>query len=97
MDYNEAATAPINFAGLAIGNGCVNDTVQNNDEFVEFLHAENLIPEDAKPRNEAAAYAQMIRHIGYTPNYVRCCPPLICVLHRTSPPSSLFMCSLCAW
>jgi hypothetical protein len=27
----EGAGVPINFAGVAIGNGCVNNTVQNTD------------------------------------------------------------------
>jgi len=82
LDYNEniataaATTAvaptakqPINFQGVVIGNGCVNNTVQNTDEFVKFQHECNLIPADANPRNEAAAYAQMISYLGYEPNY----------------------------
>lgn len=69
MDHNEVSSTPINFGGLAIGNGCVNDTIQGNEDFVEFLHAENLIPEDSNPKTQTTAYTQMIRHIGYTPNY----------------------------
>ena len=72
MNYNEgqaSTSQSINLAGLVIGNGCVNNTVQNTDAYIDFLHAQNLIPDDAKPRNEAAAEAMMIKHIGYTPNY----------------------------
>lgn len=77
MDHNEVSSTPINFGGLAIGNGCVNDTIQGNEDFVEFLHAENLIPEDSNPKTQTTAYTQMIRHIGYTPNYVRTAPMLL--------------------
>ena len=72
MSYNNARSSgdiAINLAGLLIGNGCVNDTVQNGDRYIEFLHEENLIPADAKPRNQLAAEAAMVKYIGYTPNY----------------------------
>ncbi|KAJ1432502.1 Alpha/Beta hydrolase protein [Ochromonadaceae sp. CCMP2298] len=65
----EGAGVPINFAGVAIGNGCVNNTVQNTEQFVKFQHECHLIPEDANPRTQAAAYASMISHLGYEPNY----------------------------
>ena len=72
MNYNEAlseSSSQINLAGLFIGNGCVNNTVQNGDTYIDFLHAQKLIPDDATPRNEATAEAMMIKHIGYSPNY----------------------------
>jgi hypothetical protein len=47
----------------------VNNTVQNTEEFVKFLHEENLIPSDANPKNQGAAELEMIKYIGYTPNY----------------------------
>lgn len=51
LDHNEENTAnPINLAGVVIGNGCVNDTVQNGEQYINFLHAENLIPADSKPK-----------------------------------------------
>lgn len=69
LDYNEKASSKINFAGVVIGNGCVNDTVQNGDEYIKFLHEAKLIPADSKPRNQGAAEVEMIKYIGYTPNY----------------------------
>jgi len=69
LDYNTDATSKINFGGVAIGNGCVNDTVQNGDQFIKFQHAENLISDDSNPRNEASARTEMTKYIGYTPNY----------------------------
>ena len=59
----------INFGGAVIGNGCVNDTVQNTDEFIKFQHENNLIPADAEPRSYVAAQAQMVSFLGYEPNY----------------------------
>jgi carboxypeptidase C (cathepsin A) len=59
----------INFAGAIIGNGCVNNTVQNTDEYIKFQHETNLIPETSHPKTMAQADAAMINYIGYTPNY----------------------------
>jgi len=70
LNYNEEhMETPIPLQGVVIGNGCVNDTVQNTDTFVEFQHEANLIPEDANPKNMGTAEAAMIEHIGYQPNY----------------------------
>lgn len=59
----------INFVGVAIGNGCINNTVQDTAKFVEFQHSENLIPADASPQSEGTSRAMMDKHLGYTPNY----------------------------
>lgn len=70
MDYNEANPSnTINFAGTVIGNGCVNNTVQNTEQYVKFQHAANLIPESSNPKTMVAAESAMIKNIGYTPNY----------------------------
>jgi cathepsin A (carboxypeptidase C) len=70
LNYNEVNTeTPIPLQGVVIGNGCVNDTVQNTETFVEFQHEAGLIPEDANPKNMGTAEAAMVEHIGYTPNY----------------------------
>jgi carboxypeptidase C (cathepsin A) len=72
LNFNEDqqdSAKMINFAGVAIGNGCVNDTVQNTEQFVNFQHAQNLIPADSNPKTEGQAYAQMISFLGYEPNY----------------------------
>jgi carboxypeptidase C (cathepsin A) len=72
LDFNAKAsssTPKINFAGAVIGNGCVNNTVQNTDEYVKFLHNENLIPASSNPRTQLQAQSAMVQHIGYTPNY----------------------------
>eukprot|EP00620_Florenciella_sp_RCC1587_P002347 CAMPEP_0182596992 /NCGR_PEP_ID=MMETSP1324-20130603/85366_1 /TAXON_ID=236786 /ORGANISM="Florenciella sp., Strain RCC1587" /LENGTH=53 /DNA_ID=CAMNT_0024814713 /DNA_START=1 /DNA_END=159 /DNA_ORIENTATION=+ len=51
MDFNEAqaadsggGAAAIPLKGVAIGNGCVNDTVQGTEPYVEFLKENDLIP-----------------------------------------------------
>ena len=69
----------INFGGMAIGNGCVNNTVQNTERFVEFQHNCNLIPATSNPKNEAQAYAAMISYIGYEPNYYGMFPTTLLV------------------
>jgi carboxypeptidase C (cathepsin A) len=72
LDYNTQTTdasAKINFSGVVIGNGCVNNTVQNTNQYIEFLHEENLIPENSNPSTMGQADALMISYIGYTPNY----------------------------
>lgn len=71
MDFNaqndKASQIPL--SGIVIGNGAVNNTVQNNDEYVKFLHNENLIPSDSNPRSQGMAEVEMVKHLGYTPNY----------------------------
>ena len=70
LNYNDAhASSAINLKGVIIGNGCVNNTVQNTDTFIQFQHESNLIPSTSKPKNRGAAEAEMIGYIGYTPNY----------------------------
>ena len=65
LDYNNQANiVKINYVGAAIGNGCVNDTIQNSDAYIEFLHESNLIPVDANPRSQSAAEIEMIKTIG---------------------------------
>ena len=64
-----AGASKINLRGVAIGNGCVNDTVQSTDKFIEFQHEANLIPSDSDPKTYVAAYSSMLKYIGYTPNY----------------------------
>lgn len=89
LNYNEAQAQKdtpnlINFSGVAIGNGCVNDTVQNTEQYVKFQHEANLIPVDSNPRNEAAAYSAMIKHLGYTPNYYGKCILFVCLFVQIS-------------
>jgi len=62
-------TGPINFAGVAIGNGCVNNTVQNSQTYIQFLEQSHLLPAGATPKTQAQAEAEMISYIGYRPNY----------------------------
>jgi pimeloyl-ACP methyl ester carboxylesterase len=72
LDFNEEQTNDankINFAGAVIGNGCVNNTVQGTDEYIQFLHQENLIPADSHPKTQVSAATAMVKHLGYTPNY----------------------------
>mmetsp|Transcript_37263 Transcript_37263/g.48193 ORF Transcript_37263/g.48193 Transcript_37263/m.48193 type:complete len:471 (+) Transcript_37263:18-1430(+) len=79
MDHNEAIAVSetalsqgeyeIPMVGIGIGNGCVNDTVQDDAKYIEFLHDNNLIPSDATPSSESAANAQMQAYIGYDPNF----------------------------
>lgn len=72
MKYNAgqgAAGKKINFAGVAVGNGCVNDAVQGADTYIQFLHEQNLIPASSNPSTKAAAESAMLKNLGYTPNY----------------------------
>lgn len=71
MDHNAAVAADeqFNLVAAVIGNGCVNDTVQNTNEYIKFQHAQNLIPSTSSPRNMVSAEAEMVKHLGYTPNY----------------------------
>ncbi len=84
LDYNVAhSTDKINFGGVAIGNGCVNNTVQSVDEFVKFQRAHNLIAESDKPKNQVSANSAMAKHIGYTPNYYGESRLFVCSLSLT--------------
>jgi len=76
MDFNEAqaadsggGAAAIPLKGVAIGNGCVNDTVQGTEPYVEFLKENDLIPSSANPSNQGTADVLMQAHIGYDPNF----------------------------
>jgi carboxypeptidase C (cathepsin A) len=71
LNYNEdsANVNKLNFAGMIIGNGEIDTTIQNTDTFVQFQHASNLIPSTSQPKNQAAANSAMDSYIGYTPNY----------------------------
>jgi len=72
LDYNAnpGSMGPINLAGLAIGNGCVNNTVQDtNSIYIEFLKSANLIPASSNVKTQSAAYTEMVNYIGYEPNY----------------------------
>ena len=73
LDFNQNqpvnSNDRINLAGVVIGNGCVNNTVQNTDEYISFQHETNLIPATSHPKTTGQADAAMIAYIGYTPNY----------------------------
>jgi carboxypeptidase C (cathepsin A) len=71
IEYNAKAPAAdqIPLAAVVIGNGCVNDTVQDTSTFVDFEHQNNLIEASASPKSQVQANSAMNSHIGYTPNY----------------------------
>jgi len=86
LNYNENAGIlnQINFQGVAIGNGCVNNSVQSETLYVEFLKTSNLLPNDENPRTAEEADLLVVKNIGYEPNYydyrVICvtCPACYC-------------------
>ena len=55
-------------AGLMIGNGIVNDTVQP-PLFAEFAAAQNLIPAGSQPSSESETRSLMRKTLGYSPNF----------------------------
>ena len=74
LDYNSGLSiasknCSINLAALAIGNGCINSTVQNGDsKFVAFLRESSLLPEDSPtPATRDKAMRAVSAHIGYKP------------------------------
>ena len=72
LDHNENLTAgqsSINMRGIAIGNGCVNNTIQNSERYVTFLKENNLIPPTSNPKTTVAADVVMESYIGYSPNF----------------------------
>jgi len=72
LAWNQATqgtTAAIDFAGVAIGNGCVNDTMQNFTAFRQFQWQNNLIPASSYPNRRSEANALMNAYVGYEPNY----------------------------
>jgi len=72
LDYNAGqsdVSTKIPLAGVVIGNGAVNNTVQSTKTYVEFLHNENLIPATSNPKTQGGAEVEMVKHLGYTPNY----------------------------
>jgi carboxypeptidase C (cathepsin A) len=70
LNYNAKTTdAPIPLSGVVIGNGCINDTVQDTSQLVQFQHDNNLIPSTSNPKSQSAARTAMSSYIGYDPNY----------------------------
>jgi carboxypeptidase C (cathepsin A) len=70
MDYNaKAGVTKIPFAGITIGNGCVNNTVQSTQTYVDYLHEQSLIPASSNPTSKVAANSAVDKQLGYTPNY----------------------------
>ena len=73
MDFNAAnpsRNASINLAALAIGNGCINSTVQeDNSKFFAFLRESNLLSSDAStPSSYDKAMKAVTATLGYRPN-----------------------------
>jgi len=69
---DQAKTAGVDdipFAGAIIGNGCTDDSIQNNEKYAEFLHSAGLIPSTSNPKTRATADSLVHSTIGYTPNY----------------------------
>ena len=70
MNYNDKnPTSKIPLSGVLIGNGCINDTVQDTTQYVKFQHEQNLIPASSNPRTQTAAVTAMVDYLGYQPNY----------------------------
>lgn len=69
LDFNANAQAPINLAGIVIGNGCTNDTVQNDAAYYQFLRETKLIPSTFSPSNRRSAEIKVEETLGYEPNY----------------------------
>ena len=70
LDHNERAGPAdrIPLAGIAIGNGIVNETVQAGS-FTEFARRQKLIPDDATPESEGDARQLAEQTLGYAPNF----------------------------
>jgi carboxypeptidase C (cathepsin A) len=71
LEYNEAgASDPIRLAGLIIGNGIVNDTIQGHS-FPTFARRQGLIPSNNNTALQSSMEARdlMARYLGYQPNY----------------------------
>lgn len=69
-DYNDAtSTNQINLQGIVIGNGIVDDDVQSNQLYYEFLKDASLLDQSAKPASRGYADMLVKKKIGYAPNY----------------------------
>jgi len=69
LDYNAAGVAdPIRLVGLIIGNGIVNETIQDTT-FPEFARRHGLIPENINVNSSWGAREIMKNYLGYEPNY----------------------------
>jgi hypothetical protein len=72
LDYNAAASsesAKIKFAGAAIGNGCINWTVQTDTTYIEFQRKEKLLPANANPTTRVQSDPIMTQYLGYETNF----------------------------
>jgi len=70
LSFNDKNTEnTIKFSGVLIGNGCVNNTVQNSNTFIAFQHENNLIADTQNPKTSSTARAAMTKYLGYEPNY----------------------------
>lgn len=69
LDYNSGgASDPIRLTGLAIGNGIVNQSVQDRT-FPEFARRHGLIPANVSVESSWGAREIMKNYLGYEPNY----------------------------
>lgn len=69
LDYNAASSEKLPLTGIAIGNGIINETIQDDEMFIEFARQSGLLPKGAKPKNERAARKLMSETLGYSPNF----------------------------
>lgn len=70
MEYNAATPSdPLHLTGLIIGNGIVNETIQDYS-FPEFAKEQGLLPKNGTTlQSTLDAREAMARYLGYQPNY----------------------------
>jgi carboxypeptidase C (cathepsin A) len=71
MDYNArwSTNEPLQLVGIALGNGVINETIQNEKTFIEYAKKEKLIKAGDRPRSEDDARMLIEDEIGYEPNF----------------------------
>mmetsp|Transcript_60822 Transcript_60822/g.169699 ORF Transcript_60822/g.169699 Transcript_60822/m.169699 type:complete len:610 (+) Transcript_60822:63-1892(+) len=75
LDHNRHASDPIRLDGIALGNGAVDEKVQEGT-FAEFVQREGLVPEGLPNHHldlAAPTWGELMGHVtsnlGYVPNY----------------------------
>lgn len=69
LDYNaEGVADPISVIGLSIGNGIINNSIQDGT-FAEFARQQELIPANVSIEQSWGAREIMKNYLGYEPNY----------------------------
>ena len=67
LDFNAdpSSPSPLPLAGIGIGNGCINNTVQDDSTYVAWAEDQFLIPENSGVKTQVVADEMIVEHLRY--------------------------------